>query len=72
MTAAEKIRQRYPEDVTPADAGDVAFDYGLAGPDGAWFMLLKEPKHTKEDIQKAGAYLRRNRDVVKLNWKDDE
>ena len=53
------------------DAGDVTpngvcYEWGLAGPNGAWFVLLKEPKHTKEDLRIAERYLRSQRDVVNL------
>ena len=44
----------------------VAFDWGYANINGAYFILLREPKHTDEDIAKAKAFLKRNRDVVSI------
>lgn len=48
--------------------GDVAegvcFLWGLVSQNGACFALLREPKHTDEDIERARAYLMRQRDVV--------
>ena len=44
----------------------VAYDWGLAGPAGAWFVLFREKHHTTEDMKKATQYLKRNRDVVSL------
>ena len=42
----------------------VVFDWGLAGSEGAVFVLLREPHHTNEDIAKAKALIRRDRDIV--------
>lgn len=44
----------------------VAFNWGYAGPHGAWFTLLRMPEHTDEDIERAKRYLRNERDVVSL------
>jgi hypothetical protein len=44
----------------------VVFDWGLAGPGGAWFTLFKEKHHTEEDIKQAKHYLHAKRDVVDL------
>jgi hypothetical protein len=48
-------------DVTP---NGIVFDWGLAGPGGAWFYLIREPQHTDADIKAAKAHLRATRDVV--------
>jgi len=45
----------------------VCFDWGLAGPDGAWFTLLREPHHSKDDVEIAKKQLHRDRDVVSLS-----
>lgn len=57
----ETQRFRKAGDVTP---NGVVFDWYLLGPDGAHFVLIRGPHHTAEDIAKAKAYLKRNRDVV--------
>jgi hypothetical protein len=44
----------------------VAYDWGLAGPSGAWFVLYKEGHHTDDDMWDAARELRRERDVVSL------
>jgi len=44
----------------------VAYDWGLAGPGGAWFVLFCESHHTKEDMKQAEHCLKRDRDVVSL------
>jgi len=41
----------------------VVYDYDLCSA-GAMFGLFREPHHTDEDIEKAAAELRRDRDVV--------
>ena len=60
-TQAEVERFRKFGDVTP---NGVVFDWGLAGPNGASFTLIRESHHTDEDIEKAKRYLNRERDVV--------
>ena len=45
----------------------VVYDWGLAGPGGAWFTLYREKHHTNEDMKKAASCLRNERDVVSLN-----
>jgi hypothetical protein len=44
----------------------VAFDWGLAGPGGAWFVLFREAHHTDADIEGAKIQLHRDRDVVSI------
>lgn len=44
----------------------VCYDWWLCNADGAGFALFREPHHTDEDIAKAKAYLRAERDVVTL------
>jgi len=61
-----RIKARRAYDVIPAGI-DMAFEWGLAGPNGAHFTLLAEPWHTTNDIKKAKAYLRNNRDVVSID-----
>ena len=45
----------------------VVFDYQLASSAGAAFTLIREPRHTDDDIQIAEEHLRRDRDVVSLS-----
>lgn len=49
-------------------AHGVYYDWGLAGPGGAWFTLIRTPDITVEQLKAAEAEIRRNRDVVRLNW----
>lgn len=52
-------------EITPSG---VLYNWGLANCDGAWFHLLAEPGvTTKEAIASAKAYLKRNRDVVRID-----
>ena len=44
----------------------VAYDWGLAGPSGAWFVLFREPHHTDKDMEDAKHNLYQERDVVSL------
>ena len=46
---------------------DIYYDYELAGPDGASFLLFAFPEHTKEDIRKAKKQIKNNDDVVRLS-----
>lgn len=45
---------------------DMFYNMHITGPQGARYELLKESHHTKEDINKAKAWLRHNFDVVKI------
>lgn len=62
-TKEDVARARRRGDVSPQG---VAFDWWLVNSDGAGFCLLREPHHTDEQIKQASAWLRRERDVVKL------
>jgi len=62
-TQEQVDRFRRFHDVTP---NGVVFNWGLAGPDGAWFHLIREAHHTAADINEAKAHLRRQRDVVSI------
>lgn len=62
--ANERERYRNFGDV----AEGVVFKESLAGRYGMSFMLMPDSNHTKEDIQRAGSYLRANRDVVSLHF----
>lgn len=42
----------------------VAYDWWLAGPGGAGYLLFREPHHTDEDIEKAKSQIRRDHDVA--------
>jgi hypothetical protein len=44
----------------------IAYEWGLAGPDGAWFELLVEPHHNEGDVRYARHWLRNNHDVVSI------
>ena len=68
MTQAQRIKQCWPCDVT---ANGVAYDWGLAGPGGGWFRLLREPHHTDADITTAKHQLRASQDVVQLEVRPD-
>lgn len=61
LGADEVARCREHGDVTPSG---VAFNWGLAGPNGASFTLIREAHTTDDDIERAKAYLRAERDVV--------
>ena len=56
-------------DITP---NGVAFRWELAGPQGARFCLLRTADVSAEMIADAKAYLRRERDVVKITVEDVE
>lgn len=59
---AQVERYRKFGDVT---SNGVVFDYDLCSA-GAMFGLIREAHHTDENIEKAAAELRRDRDVVGL------
>jgi hypothetical protein len=42
----------------------VAFEWWLANCDGAGFLILREPHHTDEDIDRAKSLIKADRDVV--------
>lgn len=48
---------------------NMAFDWGLASREGAWFVLFREPRHTDDDVKFAKHRLRSDRDVVTLSVK---
>jgi len=45
----------------------VPFEWGLSGPDGAWFNLVKLPDTTEDQIKRAKHRLRTDRDVVSIS-----
>lgn len=45
----------------------VFYDWGLAGPDGAWYDVFWWPEHSPGDVADAVSKLRRDQDVVRLN-----
>lgn len=47
----------------------VHYNSWISGPDGAHFVIYKEPNHTKEDLQRAKGWLRNNRDVLSIQIK---
>jgi|DEB0MinimDraft_3_1074331.scaffolds.fasta_scaffold25368_4 hypothetical protein len=47
-----------------ATENPVAFKPRLAGPDGAWFTLFRQPHHSDADLKAAKAFLRATDDVV--------
>lgn len=51
---------------TGAEKTDMLYSEVLAGSNGMVFYLYKENYHTKEDIDRAKSYLKRNRDVVNI------
>lgn len=58
----ERLRQYH----TVTDNG-VTYDERLAGSSGMHFTLIREQKHTDDDMEAAEDYLRRNRDVVDVD-----
>lgn len=50
----------------------IKYEWYLAGPNGASFILHTEAHHTKEDIAQAKAEIRRNQDVVSLRIANDD
>lgn len=69
-TPEELSRAKRHEEAAPLTAlgtpRAVYFDWWLAGPNGAGFMLFREPHHTAADIDAARRYLLAERDVVTL------
>lgn len=51
---------------------DMLYAERLAGPHGSSFFLFKEKFHTKEDIKRAKAFLKRNQDVVSIHIIDSK
>lgn len=45
----------------------VYYKWELAGPDGDWYGLLREPRHTDADIKHAKAYIRNSFDAVRIS-----
>jgi hypothetical protein len=50
----------------------ILYTWELAGPQGASFILFPDEIHTKEDIDRAKAWLRDNQDVVWLKVANDD
>lgn len=44
----------------------VFYDWGLSGPDGAWYQLFQWAENSDETVREASAKLRREQDVVRL------
>lgn len=45
----------------------IQYEWGLAGPQGAWFELKPvRGKHSADDVKTAKAHLRNSQDVVRL------
>lgn len=53
-----------PQSSTGPETTDAFFRSSASGPNGAHYDILKEPHHTKEDMEKAKAFIRRNFDPV--------
>jgi hypothetical protein len=47
-----------------ATPNPITSDFRFAGPDGAWFTLFRESRHTDTDIREAKRWLRSVDDVV--------
>lgn len=58
------MERLHPECVT---SNGIPYTWGLAGPDGAWFMLIATPDTSEEELQSAKEQLRRERDVVRCS-----
>jgi hypothetical protein len=55
--------------------GGMAYEWGLAGPDGGWFVLLPViGRDSKEDVEEAKRYLYAKHDVVTLRvrWRKEK
>lgn len=48
------------------------YSWGLAGPEGAWFILYREEKHSDANISEAKKWLRNNHDVVTIRIENFE
>jgi len=48
-------------------ANGVYYDWGLAGPDGAWYTVIKTPDITTEQVKEAKRQIRRDGDVVTMS-----
>jgi hypothetical protein len=46
--------------------GGVRYDWGLAGPDGAWYVVYQFPENTDEQVLATVEKLKRDQDVVRL------
>ena len=46
---------------------EIPYDWGLAGPGGAWFILRPAHDVAKEHIEEAKSCLRRSQDVVSIS-----
>ena len=57
-----------PNGATGCERNGFLFEEHLTGPHGCSFFLLKEPWHTKEDMQRAKAILKQTRDVVSITF----
>lgn len=53
----------WPNHVTP---NGVPYDWGLAGPQGAWYTLIQYPDITTKELVEAKRYIRRSFDCVNL------
>lgn len=51
----------------PKGTIEIPYDWGFAGPAGAWFRLRPTPETPEEYIAEAKNCLRRDRDVVSLS-----
>lgn len=57
---------------TEYTANGIKYTWDLAGSQGASFLLFPERKHTKDDVQKAKAWLKDNHDVVSLKVANED
>ena len=46
--------------------GGIFYEWGLAGPNGAWYELFQWPENSDADVKAAEGKLRREQDVVRL------
>jgi hypothetical protein len=60
-------RRDYVLVIGPKGAIEINYEWGLAGPGGAWFRLEPKADTPEEYIAEAQSCLRRNRDVVSLS-----
>jgi len=60
------LKEFNPTGSTGPDENDLLYHDYITGPQGSRYVLWVEEGHSKEDVEKAKAYLKRNFDVVKI------
>lgn len=72
-TAKMTLQEFRPHGATgEGEHGDMFFHEELTGPQGMRYHLFVEKHHTREHIERAKGYLKRNFDVVKIYLTHDK